>query len=417
MAQLSDDCFAFGGALLPIEQGIQLINERVAPVAATEMVPLLAADGRVIAEDVIAPIDLPPTDNAAVDGYAVRHADLNTSEATRLPVEGRDVAGAPDAPPVRPGTARRIFTGARMPPGADTIFMQEDVELRGAEVLLPAGLRIGANARSRGEDVPAGSIALPAGRRAKPQDVALAAALGLTQLPVRRQPRIGIFSTGNEIVSPGSPLAPGRIYDANRFLLAGLATRGGAVVTDLGILPDDAEATALALADAAGGHDLLLTTGGVSTGDEDHVKSAVEAVGRLVFWRLAIKPGRPVAMGVIHGVPFCGLPGNPVATFVTFAHVVRPLMARLAGETWAAPPRFPVRAAFSYKKKSGRREYARVRLVEGADGVIEAHKHAQEGAGILSSLTTTDGLVELPEPVTRVAPGDTVRFLSYQALI
>jgi molybdopterin molybdotransferase len=417
MTQLSDDCFAFGGPLLAIEDGIRQISERVEPVAAIELTALPAANGRILAADLVAPIDLPQADNAAVDGYAVRHADLAPTGATTLPIEGRDVAGQPASAPLAHGTARRIFTGARLPAGADTVFMQEDVKPLGLHVRLPAGLRRGANTRQRGEDIRAGALALPLGRRLRPQDVALAAALGTTELAVRRRLRVAIFSTGNEVVSPGDPLGPGQIFDANRFLLGSLVARAGAVVTDLGILADDQAATARALVAATAGHDLLLTSGGVSTGEEDHVKAAVEAVGRLVFWRLAIKPGRPVAMGVIHGVPLAGLPGNPVAAFITFAHVVRPLIARLAGETWEKPVAFPVRSAFAYRKKAGRREYVRVRLVPGAEGAIEAHKHAQEGAGILSSLTATHGLVEVPEAVTVVAPGDTVGFLSYDALI
>ena len=417
MTQLSDDCFAFGGPLLSIEDGIRQISARVDPVAATETAALPAADARIHAADFLAPLDLPPADNAAVDGYAVRHADLAANGATTLPIEGRDVAGQPSSSPLPPGTARRIFTGARLPAGADTVFMQEDVEPLGPHGRLPPGLRRGANTRQRGEDIRAGAVALPSGRRLRPQDIALAAALGATHLPVRRRLRVAIFSTGNEIVSPGDPLGPGQIFDANRFLLASLAARAGASVTDLGILPDDQAATARALAAATAGHDLLLTSGGVSTGEEDHVKAAVEAIGRLVFWRLAIKPGRPVAMGVVRGVPLAGLPGNPVAAFITFAHVVRPLIARLAGETWEKPVAFPVRSAFAYRKKSGRREYVRVRLAPAADGTPEAHKHPQEGAGILSSLTATHGLVEVPEPVTSVAPGDVVGFLSYDALI
>jgi len=417
MTQLSDDCFAFGGSLLAIEDGIRRITERVEPVAATETERLLEADGRILADDIVAPFDLPPCDNAAVDGYAVRYADLAATDATLLPVEGRDVAGEAVSTPLTTGTARRIFTGARLPAGADTVFMQEDVEALESRVRLPPGLKRGANTRGRGEDIRAGSVALPLGRRLRPQDIALAAALGLTQLPVRRRLRVAMFSTGNEIVSPGHPLGPGQIFDANRFLLSTLLARAGATVTDLGILADDPANTARALDAATSGHDLLLTSGGVSTGEEDHVKAAVEAIGRLVFWRLAIKPGRPVAMAVINGVPLAGLPGNPVAAFITFAHVVRPLMARLAGESWEKPTAFPVRSAFAYRKKTGRREYVRVRLVPGPDGVIEAHKHAQEGAGILSSLTATHGLVELPEAVTAVSPGDAVSFLSYDALI
>jgi len=417
MTQLSDDCFAFGGPLLAIEDGIRQISERVERVAAIETTALPAADGRILAADFVASIDLPPADNAAVDGYAVRHADLTSTGPTTLPIEGRDMAGQPASVPLAPGTARRIFTGARLPAGADTVFMQEDVEPLGPHVRFPTGLRRGANTRQRGEDVRAGTIALPLGRRLRPQDIALAAALGATELPVRRRLRVAIFSTGNEIVSPGDPLGPGQIFDANRFLLGSLVARAGASVTDLGILADDQAATARALSAATAGHDLLLTSGGVSTGEEDHVKAAVEAIGRLVFWRLAIKPGRPVAMGVINGVPLAGLPGNPVAAFITFAHVVRPLIARLAGESWVKPVAFPVRSGFTYRKKAGRREYVRVRLTPTLDGTLEAHKHAQEGAGILSSLTATHGLVEVPEAVTTVAPGDTVRFLSYDALI
>jgi molybdopterin molybdotransferase len=417
MTQLSNDCFAFGGGLLAVEDGIRRISERVEPVATTETASLFQADGRVLAEDVVAPIDLPPWDNAAVDGYAVRHADLAEAGATVLPVEGRDVAGEAMSKPLAAGTSRRIFTGARLPAGADTIFMQEDVETLGSQVRLPPGLRRGANTRQRGEDVPSGTVALPQGRRVRPQDIALAAALGLTQLAVRRRLRVAIFSTGNELATPGHILGPGQIFDSNRFLLASLVVRAGATPTDLGILPDDPAATAQALNAAASDHDLLLTSGGVSTGEEDHVKAAIESVGRLVFWRLAIKPGRPVAMGVVNGIPFAGLPGNPVATFITFVHVVRPLIARLAGEIWDPPIAFPVRSGFAYRKKSGRREYVRVRLGRMADGALEAQKHAQEGAGILSSLTATHGLVEVPEAVTAVAAGDVVSFLSYGALI
>jgi molybdopterin molybdotransferase len=417
MTQITDDCFAFGGGLLSVEDGISRISERIEPNVEAETVALADADGRVLAQDVIAAVDLPPSDNAAVDGYAVRHADLSAGSPTLLPIEGRDVAGAALALDLPPGSARRIFTGARMPPGADTTFMQEDVEVRDSHVLLPPGLKKGANTRARGEDVSAGSIALPIGRRIRPQDIAMAAALGLTHVTVSRTLRVAIFSTGNEIVAPGTVPNPGQIFDANRYLLASLARRAGATVTDLGILPDDTAATAQALRAAATGHDLLLSSGGVSTGDEDHVKTAVDAVGTLVFWRLAIKPGRPVAMGVIRGVPFCGLPGNPVAAFITFAHIVRPLIARLTGETWQKPRGFPVRAMFTYRKKTGRREYVRVRLQPAEDGMMQAHKHAQEGAGILSSLTATQGLVELPEPVTAVAPGDTVAFLPYEALL
>ncbi len=416
MAQLSDDCFAFGGPLLPIEEAMRIIAANVQPSVGIETVELSSADGRVLAEDVIAPIDLPPFANSAVDGYAVRAADL--ADAKALLVEGRVAAGEADRTSLRPGTARRIFTGAPLPEGADTVFMQEDVATDAAGLVhLPAGLRRGANTRKRGEDVPAGSKALPAGRRLRPQDVALAAALGLRSLPVRRRIRLALFSTGDEVVEAGQPLPPAKLYDANRVLLAALARRTGAEVSDRGILPDGRAEITAALRAAAATHDLVLTSGGVSTGEEDHVRQAMEALGRLVFWRLAIKPGRPVAMGIAAGTPLISLPGNPVAAFVTFIHVARPLIAALGGAMLAPPVPLPARAAFTYRKKSGRREYLRVRLVRAEDGRLDAHKHPQDGAGILSSLTETDGLAELAEEVTAVAPGDAVDFLPYASLI
>jgi molybdopterin molybdotransferase len=421
MAQLTDDCFAFSGPLLPLADMERLIGERVAPVAGTERVALHGARGRVATADLVAPVDLPPFHNSAVDGYAVRHADLNADADTSLAIAGRLTAGAAAKIALKPGEAIRIFTGAAMPAGADTVFMQEDVTVEGNRVSVPRGLKKGANRRLAGEDVPAGRVWLEGGTVLEPQHIALAAALGVTHIEVRRRLKVAIFSTGDEVVDPGGKLGAAAVYDANRYLLAELLERLGAVVTDLGILADDRDALAGALSAAADGHDLVVTSGGVSTGEADHVRAAVERIGSLVFWRVAIKPGRPVAMGVIRGkqgnAAFVGLPGNPVAVFVTFVRVVKPLLRRLAG---AGPERLlalPVRAAFAYKKKKDRREYVRVALRRAADGEIEAVKHPQDGAGILTSLTETDGLLELPEEVTQIEPGARVGFLSYAALI
>jgi molybdopterin molybdotransferase len=415
LAQLTDDCFAFGGTLLPVTEAAAIIRANIAPVPDVEAVMLLDADGRVLAEALTAPGPLPPFDNAAVDGYAVRLCDINPGQATEI--RGRVAAGSPYVA-LAPGSAVRIFTGAPMPTGADTVFMQEDVTADpSGTVSLPPGLARGANVRLTGEDLAAGALALPAGRRLRPQDVALAAALGLERLTVRRRLRVAVFSTGNEVTEAGLPLAPGRLYDSNRVLLAALVRRAGGVVSDLGILPDNRRVVAAALAGAASTHDLVLTSGGVSAGEEDHVRHAVEQVGRLVFWRLGIKPGRPVAMGMVNGTPFAGLPGNPVAAFVTFATVVRELMAALSGSLPDHLPGLPVTAGFDYRKKAGRREFVRVRLETGANGQPVAVKHEQDGAGILTSLTDTDGLVDLPEDARRVEPGDPVRFLPYQLLM
>jgi molybdopterin molybdotransferase len=301
--------------------------------------------------------------------------------------------------------------------------MQEDVRTEGDAVTVPAGLKAGANRRLAGEDVRKGSVVLPAGRRLAAQDVALAAAIGVTELSVRRRVRVALFSTGDEIVEPGAPREAAALYDANRYLLHGMLDRLGAAVTDLGILKDDPAALARAITSAARDHDLVLTSGGVSTGEADHVRNAVETIGRLVFWRVAIKPGRPVAMAVLPGASegtgaaFVGLPGNPVAAFVTFVRVVRPLLLRLAGANPETLVALPVRLAFPYKKKSGRREYVRVALRPGSDGIIEAVKHPQEGAGVITSLTATDGLAELREDMTVIEPGTTVGFLSYTTLM
>jgi molybdopterin molybdotransferase len=417
MAQLSDDCFAFGGPMMSVDEAVGIISARVTKVADVDTVGLADADGRVLARDMAAPLPLPPFTNSAVDGYAVSSRDLPQGEAQAFAVSGRVQAGGSAQAPVKPGEAMRIFTGAPMPEGADTVFMQEDVRVEDGAVFLPAGLKPGANVRPAGEDIRSGHAALRAGQRLRPQDVALAAAFGLTQLGVVRRIRVAVFSTGDELVSPGEARAAAQLFDSNRFMLMAMLARLGCEVGDLGILRDEPTSLARALQKVAGDHDLILTTGGVSTGEEDHVKAAVESAGKLVLWRMAIKPGRPVAMGIIGGTPFIGLPGNPVASFVTFVHVVRPTILALSGAKLLPLVPMPVRAAFTYKKKIARREYVRVTLRKASDGGLEAVKFPREGAGLLSSLVDTDGLVELGEQVALVEPGQTVGFLSYASLV
>jgi len=418
MAQLSDDCFAFGGPMMSVDEAVAIVAARVTPVGDIETVGVAEADGRILAAGISAPLPLPPFTNSAVDGYAVRSRDLPRKQETAFVVTGRVAAGAVATEAIEPGHAMRIFTGAPMPVGADTVFMQEDVRLDDeGKVVLPQGLSTGANVRAAGEDIPVGSAALAAGQRLRPQDIALAAAFGLTHLEVRRRIRVAVFSTGDELVSPGAPRAASQLFDSNRFMLMAMLRRLGCEVSDLGIIRDDRDALAHGLRKVAGAHDLILTTGGVSTGEEDHVKSAVESVGKLVLWRMAIKPGRPVAMGIIAGTPLIGLPGNPVASFVTFVHVVRPTVLALAGAAQRRLVAMPVRAAFSYKKKLGRREYVRAALRTAEDGALEATKFPREGAGLLSSLVETDGLVELGEEIIQVEPGQTVGFLGYASLM
>jgi molybdopterin molybdotransferase len=419
MAQLSQDCFASGAQILSVDEAVEAITAQLRPVEGVETVALADADGRVLAEDLSASLRLPPFTNSAVDGYAVRGEDVPSGAARLFRVAGRLQAGAPPAAtPVASGEAIRIFTGAPMPEGADTVFMQEDVTVdESGRALLPAGLKRGANVRPAGEDVELGRVLLPAKRWLRPQDVAAVAAMGLTEIRVRRRARIAVFSNGDEIVDPGTPRRPTQTFDSNRFMLLAMLRRIGCEVSDLGIHHDDGAEIAKALEDAARSHDLILSSGGVSTGEGDYVKAAIERVGTLVFWRIAMKPGRPVAMGVIDGKPFIGLPGNPVASFVTFAKVARPAILALAGASWSQPLAVPVRAQFTYRKKTARREYVRVHLRAAGDGSLEAFKFPREGAGLLSSLIDTDGVVELDEDLTRVEAGQVVNCLTYSSLL
>jgi len=413
MAQLSKTSFSTGDGPMSVEEAVRVLYERVTPICESEEVSLFEAEGRFLAEDLIAPVDLPVFDNSAVDGYALRHDDLAPDTETILPIGGRVAAGHSLATAAETGKAVRIFTGAPMPDGLDTIFMQEDCKEAEGGIAFPPGLKRGANLRLRGEDLPKGASALPKGRRLRPEDIALCAALGLTKLTVRRKLKAAVFSTGDEIQSPGEALRPAAVYDSNRFLLQALLRRLGLEVTDLGILKDDPAVIKASLAQAAKDADLVITSGGVSMGEEDHVKNAISAEGSLVFWKLAIKPGRPVAMGVIDGTPLVGLPGNPVAVFITFIYVVRPLIAAMNGAPSSLPRRMKVRSGFDYKKKEGRREYVRVSLRQDDTGCLVAEKHPVDGAGILTSLTQTDGLIELPEGLTRVTPGDLIDFIDY----
>jgi molybdopterin molybdotransferase len=421
MAQLSDDCFAFGGDLMRTDEALALLARTVTCVTEAEAVPLIAGAGRILAEDVVSPLDVPPHDNAAVDGYAVYFDDLDPRVETSLPVVGRTTAGHALQAPVQRGTAVRIFTGAPMPEGPDTVMMQEDCRIEredddGERVILLPGLKRGANRRHRSEDITAGSTVLARGLRLRPQDIGHAAAVGRREVRVSQPLRVALFSTGDELRQPGEALPEGCIYDSNRYILMTLLNGYGCTVNDLGIIPDNAGALREALAGAAPNHDLIVTSGGVSVGEEDHVKAAIEALGRLHFWRLAIRPGRPLAMGQIGNVPFVGLPGNPVAVMITAMIVLRPMIIRLMGGTGVTPHRFRVAADFAYDKKKNRREWLRARLVEDGEDGWRAVKFPRDGAGILSSMVEADGLIELPEDLTRLEPGTKVDFLPFSGL-
>ncbi len=413
MAQLSDDCFAFGGTLMTAAEALALLDSRLHAVTGSSAVPIEDATGRILAADIVSHRSVPPHDNAAVDGYAVMFDDLSPDLETRLPVGGRVTAGHPLSGPARHGQAYRIFTGAPMPAGTDSVLMQEDCRIDGEDVIIPPGIKRGANRRFAGEDIETGTTILKKGRRLRPQDLGLAASIGRTEIKAFDRLHVALFSTGDEIRDIGSDLPEGCIYDANRYSIAALLRGLGCLVDDLGILEDRADTILSGLRQAAETHDLVMTSAGVSTGEEDHVRAAVTALGSIHFWRLAIRPGRPIALGQIGSVPFIGLPGNPVAAMVTFMRFARPALLRLAGCTEIEPVFFRVPAAFSYRKKPSRREWIRAVLVPGENGAVQAEKFSRDGAGILSSMVAADGLVELAEELTTIEPGTMVDFLPF----
>lgn len=405
-------------AILSVEAALQLLLNHARPVAETETRPLYAALGRMLAAPIASPVDLPPWDNSAMDGYAVRVADVAEHRDHGLPVSQRIPAGS-RAEPLAPGTAARIFTGAPVPPGADTVVIQEDCEASddGTRVRLPARVSSERNIRYRGEQVRAGAEVLPAGTRLDPQHLAVAASVGCAELLVRRRLKVAIFASGDELVEPGQPLNDGQIYNSNRALFHALLGTLGCEVLDLGIVADTREATRAALARGAEQADLVLASGGVSVGEEDHVRPAVEELGRLELWRVAMRPGRPLAFGQVGDTPFIGSPGNPVSLFVTFCLFARPFILRMQGMEPIRPPR-GVRAAsgFDCNKPLKRREYRRARLVDGADGAPTVEVYANNSSADLMSLTWADGLVEVPEQQVFSA-GYLLTFLPFSELL
>lgn len=405
--------------MLSADEALSFLLARVRPANKTEQIATADALGRVLAERLTSAVNVPPLDNSAMDGYAVRTADL-INASTRLRVTQRIPAGTVGQP-LEAGQAARIFTGAPVPAGCDAVVMQEYCGAEGDTVTVGKPPKMGENIRRSGEDIAAGAEILPAGIRLRPQEMGLAAAVGIASLLVYRKLKVAIFFTGDEIVMPGEPLKPGQIYNSNRFVLTGLLQALGCEVVDLGIVPDDFAATVKVLETAAGA-DLIITSGGVSVGEEDHVKAAVEAVGKLDLWKIAIKPGKPLAFGEVgHGeewqkVPFIGLPGNPVSAFVTFCLFVRPFILRSQGITAAAPQAFSLKADFDWLKPDKRREFLRARLHTAENGEMGVQLYSHQGSGVLTSTVWADGLVEIPEGAT-IRRGDTVKFLPFTELL
>jgi molybdopterin molybdotransferase len=408
---LRNDCFALppGVAWVPVDDALARLRASIAPVAQVEIVSLDAALGRILAERITAARAHPPFANAAVDGYGFARTALGDGPQALPLVAGRAAAGGPLGDAVPPGRAVRILTGAPLPEGVDTVILEEDTARDGDTVRFSRSPKRGANTRPLGEDVPKGTHILPAGHLVRPQDLGLAASVGLAMLPVRRRLRVGVLSTGDEVRPPGSAAAPHQIFDANRPMLLGLLRRWQLEPVDLGHAPDDAAAVAAALDRGAAGADAILATGGASAGDEDHVSRILRERGSLTTWRIAVKPGRPLALGFWRDTPVFGLPGNPVAAFVCTLIFARPALLALGGAPWLAPRALMLPAAFAKDKKPGRREYLRAR----PDGSGRVEVFRSEGSGRISGLAWAEGLVELGDGAARIAPGDPVRYLPF----
>ncbi len=401
--------------LKPLDDALAELLAHAAPLPGTDTVATFDADGRVLAQDCTSALHVPPQDNSSMDGYAVRCADV-AAPGTVLPVSQRIAAGSAGEP-LTPGTAARIFTGAPVPAGADAILMQEDCEtVEPGSVRIHAVPQPGQWIRRAGEDITRGAVVLAAGTRLSPAELGLAASIGLHLLPVARRPRVALFSTGDELVMPGEvppdQMRPGAIYNSNRFFLRAMLLRLGCEVTDFGIVPDRREATIAALRDASSAHDLILTSGGVSVGEEDHIKPAVESLGRLDLWQIAMKPGKPFAYGTVGSTHFMGLPGNPVSSFLTFALLVRPFVLRLQGVQEVAPKSIAATARFDWPRADKRREFLRVR--RHPQGGLELFSN--QSSGVLTSAAWGDGVVDNPAGQT-IAAGDTVQYIAFSELL
>ncbi|MGH6816047.1 MAG: molybdopterin molybdotransferase MoeA [Hyphomicrobiaceae bacterium] len=417
--KLLDDCFAFDADRLPHAAAIALLQARVRPVVGAESVMLAHACGRILAVPVAAPRPVPAHTNAAVDGFAFRYADYNPNTGTAFPVAGRTAAGHPLSETPGPRTAVGIFTGAIMPEGFDTVVMHEDSRMTAGldgscVVNVPAGLKAHANVRKAGEDVARGEVLFDVGHSVRPQDVAALASLGTAEVSCFRRLRVAVVSSGDEIVrAAGQSFEAGAVYDANAPMLMALVQLAGAAAEDLGVWPDRADIAQSRLADAAQRFDAVVTSGGASRGEEDHMAAALAARGRCHLWQLAIKPGRPMFFGQIGDTVVLGLPGNPVAVFVCFLMYAWPLLRRLGGAPWSEPRRLRLPAAFTVaNRKTGRREFWRGRFVE-VEGALAVEKYARDGSGLVSSLRAADGLIDIDEEVTEVRRGDAVNFIPF----
>lgn len=418
--QKPDDCCADGhaGPALKLAEALERILAQTRPVAGEEMLAVRSALGRVLAADVVSGMNVPSHTNSAMDGYALDGADLAADGETRLAVVGTAAAGRPYDGEVSAGECVRIMTGASLPPGTDTVVMQENVVREGDTAVIGAGQTAGQHVRQAGEDIAAGEVALAAGTRLMPAELGMIASLGIGEVRVRRRPRVAFFSTGDELRPVGQPLAPGQIYDSNRYTIHGMLTRLGVETIDMGIVPDEREAVERAFANAADLADAVVTSGGVSVGDADYVTETLERTGSVGFWKVAMKPGRPLAFGHIGDALFFGLPGNPVSAMATFYQLVWPALEALAGMPDPGPPlTVSAVAAEPLRKKPGRREFQRGCLDRTEDGRLAVRPAGRQGSGVLSSMGVADCFIVLPEDTGPIAAGDEVAVQPFAAFV
>lgn len=416
--KLIDDCFVHDKDRIRHDDAIALLRARLAPVVSHENIALKDALGRYTATEITAPRNVPATDNAAVDGFAFYQPD-GAENGGDFNIISRIAAGDMPSMAITAGNAARIFTGAPMPKGANSVAMQEDCLISDdhKKVRIPNGLKQGANRRKAGEDMQQGQIAVPQCHKIRPQDIAAFASFGLHKIPVQKKLRVALFSTGSEIIEPDQPHSPEKIYDANRHMLKSLLSAYPIALSDLGIIPDNADLLKTTIAKAAQNHDVIITSGGASKGEEDHILASLDALGKRHLWQLAVKPGRPMMFGQIGDCVHLGLPGNPVAAFVCFALYARVALITLGGGTYTEPQRYPLKAAFeTAKKKQDRREFYRGWVALDETGTASAVKFARDGSGLISGLREATGLIEIPEEVRSVPKGSLVNFIPFSEL-
>ncbi|MAT66155.1 MAG: molybdopterin molybdenumtransferase MoeA [Gammaproteobacteria bacterium] len=416
-ASNQDPCAAPEQKLLPVAEARSRILNAVAPIEGDEVLPLRSALGRVLAEPVRAGIDVPAFANSAMDGYAVRGTDLAADAACEFELIGQAMAGSPFDGIVGAGQAVRIMTGAVLPEGADTVIMQEQVEAVGNRVRIGPGQQAGANVRHAGEDIRTGEVVLEAGVRLLPPQLGVIASLGQAEVRVRRRLRVAFFSTGDELVGLGRPLGPGQIYDSNRYTLHAMLTRLGVEVIDLGVVPDSRDAVRMAFADAAAQADAVITSGGVSVGEADYVKETLEAMGEIDFWRIAMKPGKPLAIGRLGGARFFGLPGNPVSVMATFYQFTQPALEKMMGTNPAPPPLLQARVAVPLKKSPGRLEFQRGFMEATANGELHVRPTGGQGSHLMTSMSRANCFIILPAESGGAEAGAMVQIQPFAGLV